>query len=207
MVFENGLPVRARYRKFKIKSFDGADDYRAMQEVIYRRLNEAREESEKIAAGNLNRKDAKFLPLPDVIFVDGGAGHISAAEKMLEMTDTKIPVFGMVKDDKHHTRGLLSSSGGIGLKPTGTLFNLITRIQDEVHRTAISYHRTLREKITSELDNIKGIGDARKKALLKAFNSIENIKNATTEELLAVEGMNKTAASAVSEYFKNNREL
>lgn len=203
IVFENGKPLRSRYRKFKIKSFEGADDYRAMQEVLYRRLNEAREENEKIEAGLLNPKDAKFLPLPDVIFVDGGKGHVKAAEEMLEMTDTDIPVFGMVKDDRHRTRGLVTTDGEIGINPTGAFFHMITRIQDEVHRTAISYHRSLRNKIESELDDIKGIGEARRNALLTELKSVENIKSSSIEELMQVKGMNKKAAEAVFEYFKN----
>ena len=203
VVFENGKPVRSRYRKFKIKSFEGADDYRAMQEVLYRRLNEAREESEKIESGQLNPKDAKFLPLPDVIFVDGGKGHVQAAVEMLEMTDTQIPIFGMVKDDKHRTRGLVTASGEIGINPTGAFFHMITRIQDEVHRTAITYHRSLRNKIVSELDEIKGIGETRRNALLAELKSIDNIRNSSLEELINVKGMNKKAAEAVFEYFKN----
>lgn len=204
VVFENGKPAKSKYRKFKIKSFDGADDYRSMQEVLYRRLNEAREESIKIADGEISQKDAKFLPLPDVIFLDGGKGHISAALKIFEMTETEIPVFGMVKDDKHRTRALLSPDGEIGINPTSSFFHLITRIQDEVHRTAIGYHRTLHQKISSELDGISGIGTARRNALLTHFKSLDNIKNATLSELESVEGMNKKAAESVYNYFKKN---
>ncbi len=205
VVFENGKPLRSRYRKFKIKSFDGADDYKAMQEVLYRRLNEAREEKEKIEAGELNSKEAKFLPLPDVIFVDGGKGHVAAAEKILEMTDTQIPVFGMVKDDKHRTRGLLSSKGEIGLNPTGAFFHMITRMQDEVHRTAITYHRNLHDKITSELDNIPGIGEKRRTALLTELKSIDNIKKATVEELMNVKGMDRKSSENIFEYFRKSQ--
>lgn len=202
VVFENGLPIRSRYRKFRIKSFEGADDYKAMQEVIYRRLNEAREEKERIAAGEMNPKDAKFLPLPDVFFLDGGAGHVSAVMKILEATETDIPVFGMVKNDKHQTRGLVSPNGEIGINQAGAFFRLMTRIQDEVHRSAISYHRSLREKITSELDDIPGIGEKRKMALLSHFGSVEKIKNAAFEELLAVDGINKSAAQSIIDHYK-----
>ncbi|MBQ3038532.1 MAG: excinuclease ABC subunit C, partial [Clostridia bacterium] len=142
------------------------------------------------------------LPLPDVIFVDGGKGHVAAAEQMLEMTETDIPVFGMVKDDRHRTRGLLSSKGEIGLNPTGAFFHMITRIQDEVHRTAISYHHSLHEKITSELDNIPGVGEKRRIALLTKFKSVENIKNATLEELCEVDAMDKKTAQTVYDYFR-----
>ncbi len=202
VVFENGKPAKSKYRKFKIKSFDGADDYRSMQEVIYRRLNEAREETEKIQSGEISQKDAKFLPLPDVIFLDGGKGHISAVEKILEMTETSIPVFGMVKDDKHRTKALLTSNGEIGLNPTDSFFHLITRIQDEVHRTAIGYHRLLHNKIQSELDEIEGIGESRRNALLEHFKSVENIKKATISELSEVRGMTKKTAENVYNYFR-----
>ena len=203
VVFENGKPVRSRYRKFKIKSFDGADDYRAMQEVLYRRLDEAQNEIEQIKSGLISQKDAKFLPLPDCIFVDGGKGHVNAAKEILDATETDIPVFGMVKDDKHKTRGLVSLDGEIGINPTGAFFHMITHIQDEVHRTAITYHRNLRNKIESELDNINGIGKARRNALFSEFKSIDGIKNATLDELMQVKGMNKKSAEAVYEYFKN----
>ncbi len=205
VVFENGKPLKSRYRKFKIKSFEGADDYRAMQEVLYRRLNEAREEREKIALRILKEEEAKFLPLPDVIFVDGGKGHVAAAELIMEMTETEIPIFGMVKDDRHRTRGLVSSRGEIGLNPTSSFFHMITRIQDEVHRTAITYHRKLREKITSELETIEGIGEARRNALLKEFGTIEGIKNADFEALVKVPGMNKKAAESILEHFGSKK--
>lgn len=203
VVFENGKPVKSRYRKFKIKSFEGADDYRSMQEVLYRRLNEAREEKEKIDAGQMNYSQAKFLPLPDVIFVDGGKGHVNAMLRMLEVTEMDIPVFGIVKDEKHRTKSLISPDGEIGINPTGAFFHLITRIQDEVHRTAISYHRKLHEKITSELDNIKGIGTMRKQALLSEMKSIENIKNASVEELMRINTIDKKTALSIYNYFRN----
>lgn len=201
VVFENGKPAKSKYRKFKIKSFTGADDYRAMQEVIYRRLNEARIEGEKVACGEISQKDTKFLPLPDVIFLDGGKGHISSVLKVLEITDTQIPIFGMVKDDKHRTRALLSPDGEIGINPTSSFFRLMTQIQDEVHRTAIGYHRKLREKIGSNLDMIDGIGQTRRNALLEHFKSIDNIKKASVSELCSVSGMNQKAAESVYNYF------
>ncbi len=204
VVFENGKPLKSKYRKFRIKSFEGADDYRSMQEVIYRRLNEAREENEKISLGEISQKDAKFLPLPDVIFLDGGKGHISAVSKVLEMCETKIPVFGMVKDDKHRTRALLSEKGEISINPTSTFFHLITRIQDEVHRTAISYHRALHGKIGSELDKIKGVGEARRNALLTHFKSIDEIKSASLEELMNVNGITRSSAQNIYDYFNKN---
>ncbi len=204
VVFENGKPAKSKYRKFKIKSFEGADDYRSMQEIIYRRLNEAREESEKISSGEISQKDAKFLPLPDVIFLDGGKGHISAVAKILEMCEVEIPVFGMVKDDKHRTRALLSENGEIGINPSSSFFHLITRIQDEVHRTAIGYHRALHGKISSELDKINGVGEARRNALLTHFKSVDEIKKASFEQIMNVEGITKRVAQSIYDYFNKN---
>lgn len=206
VVFENGKPCRKRYRKFKIKSFEGQDDYRAMQEVIYRRLSEARTERELVDSGMLNIADAKFLPLPDVIFLDGGRGHISAVEHILEITEVNIPVFGMVKDDKHRTRGLLSSGGEISLTPGGVFFNLITRIQDEVHRTAIEYHRSLRERISSELDNIPGVGEKRRRLLLAELKSVEAVKNADADTLAGIKGIDRKTAESIVNYFKEREE-
>ena len=201
VVFENGKSAKRKYRIFKIKSFEGADDYAAMREVIYRRFRHALEEEEAIAGGKLNIRDAKFLPLPDVILLDGGKGHLSTINELMEMLDSDIPVFGMVKDDKHRTRGLISNDGEIEMKPTSPLFKLITHIQDEVHDTAITYHRKLRSKIGSELDKISGIGEKRRNALLTMFGSVDKIKEAEFEELLEAEGMDSKAAQNVYDYF------
>lgn len=203
VVFENGKPVPSKYRKFKIKTVEGSDDYSSMKEVLYRRLRHALEEKEKIEKGEMTEKEAKFLPYPDVILIDGGKGHLNAAEEILEQTETDIRAFGMVKDSKHRTRGLISENGEIGISAVTGVFNFVTRIQDEVHRTAVSYHRSLhkKESIKSELDNVKGVGEVRRKALLSHFKTIEAISSATEEEISAVKSMDKKSAKAVREYF------
>ena len=188
VVFVNGKPSKKDYRNFKIKSFEGANDYLAMQEVIYRRFRHAREEELQIEKGELERENAKFLPYPDLIFLDGGSGHISSVLQILETMDIEIPVFGMVKNSRNNTKGLLSPNGEISLLPTDSIFKLITNIQDEVHRSAITYHRSKRSEglKKSELDEINGVGKVKKAELLKHFKSIENIKNADFSALSAV---------------------
>lgn len=203
VVFQNGKAKRAAYRKFKIKTFAGADDYGAMQEVLYRRFRHALEEQAKIDAGEMQTEDAKFLPYPDCILVDGGKGHVAAAVDILEQMEVTVPVYGMVKDDRHRTRGLVSVDGEIDVAMHKSVFHFITRIQDEVHRTAIGYHRKLhrQESIKSELDDIPGIGPKRRNILLAAFRSVEQIKNATLEELAAVKGMDRRSAAQVYQYW------
>ncbi len=202
VVFENGKPAKKQYRHFKIKSFEGADDYQAMQEVIYRRLRHALEEQEAIDRGEMKREEAKFLPLPDLILLDGGKGHLSSVAEILESTETDIPIFGMVKDSKHRTRGLLSRDGEIDLSPMDSVVKFVTQVQDEVHRSAITYHIKLRSKSMkkSELDDIKGIGKVKKSELMSYFKSIDRIKKAGLEELSQV--LDKRAAEAVYNYFR-----
>ena len=206
VVFQNGKPYKSGYRKFKIKSFEGADDYSAMREVIYRRFRNALEEEELIEKNELKPEEAKFLPFPDVIFVDGGLGQINAAKSMLEEIEIDIPVYGMVKNDKHKTRGLISDDGEAEIKMTSAIFNFITRIQDEVHRYAITYHRTLRtvSAVHSELDNIVGVGEKKRSILLEKFGSIEKIANAEREELLK-SGIDSKTTDNIIEYF-NKKE-
>lgn len=201
IVFEKGRPANKLYRKFKIKSFDGADDYGAMKEVIYRRFRHALEEKEKIDSGEMKPEDAKFLPYPDLILLDGGIGHLNSVKEVLEMIEVDVPIYGMVKDNKHRTRALVSSNGEIDIPMTSGVFKFITRIQDEVHRTAINYHRSLHRKaaIGSELDKISGIGEKRRKALLQKFGSVSKIKVASKDEIAEVCG--KKAAESVYEYF------
>lgn len=201
VVFENGRPAKRKYRIFKIKSFEGADDYAAMREVIYRRFRHALEEEEQIDCGTLNIRDAKFLPLPDLILLDGGKGHLNTIKELMSMMDSDVPVFGMVKNDKHRTRGLVSENGEIAVNPSSALFKLITFIQDEVHNTAITYHRKLHSKIESELDNISGIGEKRRNILLTSYESIDKIKEATVNELALLKGMDKKSAQSVYDYF------
>lgn len=202
VVFENGRPAKRKYRIFKIKSFEGADDYAAMREVIYRRFRHALEEEEKIKDGEMRQNEAKFLPIPDLILLDGGRGHLNTILELMEMMDSDIPVFGMVKNDRHRTRGLVSRSGEVEISPTSAVFKLVTFIQDEVHKTAIDYHRKLRGKIESELDKIPGIGEKRRKALLTNFGSVDKIKEADIDELLNVKEMDRKSAEAVYKYFK-----
>lgn len=204
VVFENGKSAKRKYRLFKIKSFEGADDYSAMREVIYRRFRHAMEEEEQVQRGEILRRNAKFLPLPDIILLDGGKGHLSVITELLDMIDVDVPAFGMVKDDRHRTRALVSNGGEIGISPTSPVFKLITHIQDEVHNAAITYHRKLHGKIDSQLDKIIGIGEKRRKALLTTFKTVDKIKEATVEELMNVKEMDKKSAQSVYDYFRRN---
>ncbi|MBR5808954.1 MAG: excinuclease ABC subunit C, partial [Clostridia bacterium] len=202
VVFSDGKPSKKDYRNFKIKSFSGQNDFLSMQEVIYRRFRHAVSEQEQIDAGTLNIEDAKFLPLPDLILLDGGKGQLSSVMEIMETIDMDIPVFGMVKDGRHRTRGLVSTSGEIEISPIDAVFKFLERVQDEVHKSAIGYHRKLRSMAVSksELDNIKGVGEKRKAALMKAFKSVDNIKKANVGELMEV--VDKKTAETVARYFK-----
>lgn len=157
--------------------------------------------------GTLLKRNAKFLPLPDLILLDGGKGHLNVITELLDMIEVDIETFGMVKNDKHRTRGLVSKNGEIELSATSPVFKLITHIQDEVHDTAISYHRKLRGKINSELDKINGIGEKRRKALLTTFKTIDKIKEATLDELLNVKEMDSKSAQSVYDYFRRNSDV
>lgn len=196
VVFEDGRAKNSDYRKFKIKTVIGANDYASMKEVITRRLNHALRER---AEG----KATSFTRLPDLILMDGGKTQVHAAEEVLLSFGMEIPVCGMVKDDKHRTRGLLFQEKEIKLSLTSEGFKLVTRIQDEVHRFAITYHRKLRDErnLHSVLDDIKGIGTVRRKALMRHFGSIERIAAAEVADLLEAEGMTIPAAEAVYLFF------
>ena len=203
VVFVNGEPKKSRYRRFKIETATGGDDYHSMAEMILRRLTHARDEEKMIETGELKREDAKFLPLPDCIFLDGGKGHLSVISELLELTDADIPLFAMVKDDKHKTNNLLRSDGQIvELKRNSPQFRLVASIQEEVHRFAIEYHRKLRGKKmkSSTLSEIDGVGEKTVTLLLKHFKSINNIKSATEEELVK-SGINKKTAENIYQYF------
>ena len=201
VVFEQGRPKRSDYRKFKIKSVIGANDFASMEEVITRRFLRYKNAEDE----ELKNKSVGFEKLPDMIFLDGGKGQISSVKKALDNLNLSVEVCGMVKDDRHRTRGLLYDGRDIYLPYTSEGFKLITRMQDEVHRFAIEYHRKLRaqKQIHSVLDDIPNIGAKRRKALMKHFGDIEGIKSAEIEELKAVEGMNIKSASAVYEFFHN----
>lgn len=200
VVFENGLPKRSDYRKFKIKTIIGPDDYGSMEEVITRRFTRYINET----SGDENVKKAGFDKKPDVIFLDGGKGQISAVQKALTNLNLYVPVCGMVKDDRHRTRALMYNGEEIELPYTSEGFKLLTRMQDEVHRFAIEYHRKLREKkqVHSILDDISGIGSVRRKALMKHFGDINAIRRAEVEELQQVDGMNIKSAEAVYNFFR-----
>ncbi len=201
VVFEDGKPKRSDYRKFKIKTVKGANDYASMHEVITRRFLHMMKELEEIK--NKNMTEGKFTKIPDMLFIDGGASHVNVVENALAQLNVDILVCGMVKDDRHRTRGLIFKGEEIKIPFTSEGFKLITRIQDEVHRFAIEYHRKLREKnqTRSILDTIEGIGETRRIQLLKHFGTIEKIKQADLDELEAVSTMNKKSALEVYNFF------
>lgn len=206
VVFESGKPKRSDYRKFKIKSVIGPDDYSSMEEVITRRFTHALREIAELKEKNLDICVGKFTKFPDIIFMDGGKGQVNIAKKVLFELNIDIPVCGMVKDDKHRTKGIIYNEQEVILPVQSEGFKLLTRIQDEVHRFAIEYHRTLRSKtqLHSVLDNIEGIGVIRRKALLKHFGSVDTIKEASIEELLNVDGINKKIAETIYSFFHKN---
>lgn len=203
IVFEDGLPKRSDYRKFRIKTVSGPDDYGSMREVVSRRFNRGLEEQREILAKGLSGTFGKFTKLPDLLLMDGGRGQVNIALKVLEELGLDIPVCGMVKDDHHHTRGLYYNNMEIEINTHGEAFKLITRIQDEAHRFAIEYHKKLRAKkqVQSILDDIEGIGPMRRKKLLLHFGSVDKIKDATVEELRQAESMNSQAAEMVYNFF------
>lgn len=197
VVFEKGRAKKNDYRKFRIRSVAGPDDYQSMEELLTRRFTHGQRE-------DLEELDS-FRLFPDVIFMDGGKGQVNVAERVLRELDIDIPVCGMVKDDHHRTRGLFFRNEEIPIDTHGQGFRLITRIQDETHRFAIEYHRQIRGKaqVHSILDDIPTIGATRRKALMKHFESIDDIKNATVEQLKEVPGMNEQSAKAVVDFFKS----
>lgn len=203
IVYEKGKPRRSDYRKFKIKWVKGADDYSSMHEVLTRRLTHGIEEQKELSDKNISQDLGSFTKFPDLIMMDGGKGQVNVALKVLEELGLNIPVCGMVKDDNHRTRGLYFNNQEIVIDKSSEGFRLITRIQDEAHRFAIEYHRSLRSKgqVRSILDEIDGIGPTRRKALMKYFESIENLKKASVEELTKVPSMNQGAAESVYCFF------
>ncbi|NLL71105.1 MAG: excinuclease ABC subunit UvrC [Epulopiscium sp.] len=204
VVFEGGKPKRNDYRKFKIKFVTGPNDYASMEEVLRRRFIRALEERKELEEKGFEMEFGKFSNLPDLILIDGGKGQVNIAEQVLANLDLSIPICGMVKDDRHRTRGLMYENKEIRL-PMGTEgMKLVTRIQDEAHRFAIEYHRKLRSKqqIQSILDEIPGIGPVRRKALLQHFGSVNKIREATMEELKKVDRMNEKAAESVYHFFR-----
>ncbi|MDF2588338.1 MAG: excinuclease subunit [Anaerocolumna sp.] len=203
VVYENGKPKRNDYRKFKIKWVKGPDDYASMYEVLTRRFTHGLKEEQELKDKNMSSDFGSFNRFPDLILMDGGKGQVNVALRVLDELKLNIPVCGMVKDDNHRTRGLYLDNKEIPLDRNGEAFKLITRIQDETHRFAIEYHRQLRGKtqVHSILDDIEGIGDARRRALMKHYQSIDEIKAATVDELALVETMNKRSAQQVYDFF------
>lgn len=187
VVFTNGKKDKKEYRRYKIKTVIGPNDYDSMAEIVERRL--------------------KYGDFPDLMLLDGGKGQVSSVKKILDKYNVEIPLWGMYKDDKHRTKGLISQEREIELDRTSNLYRFVASIQEEVHNYAISYHRSLRNKslTKSELDDIQGIGEKRKKSLLNHFKDIEAIKKATFEELLEVEGMNKASSESVYKYFRKGK--
>ena len=202
VVFVDGKPKKDQYRRFKIKTVDGANDYASLKEVLTRRLKHGL--AEQTEGGN-----GKFSAFPDVIMMDGGRGQVNIALEVLKELELSIPVCGMVKDSHHRTRGLYYNNIEIPMDSHSELFLLITRMQDEAHRFAITYHRSLRGKrnLASVLDDIPGVGEKRKKNLLKHFGSFTKIKEASIEELLEVEGINHAVAEEIYSYLKTHQDL
>ena len=197
VVYEKGKPKRSDYRKFRLKNVDGPNDYASMEEVLTRRF-----------VHGMEKEDEGFRRFPDLIMMDGGRGQVNICLKVLENLRLNIPVCGMVKDDRHRTRGLYFNNVEIPIDTHSEAFKLITRIQDEAHRFAITYHKSLRskEQVHSILDEIPGIGPARRKALMQHFASLEEVKNATVEQLEQVPTMNSISARQVYEFFQKSGE-
>ena len=203
IVYEKGKPKRSDYRKFKLRTVTGPDDYTSMHEVLTRRFKHGMQEIQELKDKNLPQEVGSFTRFPDIIMMDGGRGQVNICLQVLEELGLSIPVCGMVKDDNHRTRGLYFHNVEIPIDRHGEGFKLITRIQDEAHRFAIEYHRSLRSKsqVHSVLDDIEGIGPTRRKALMRRFASIEKIREATVEELAETESMNLQAAEKVYAFF------
>ena len=200
VVFENSRPLKSAYRKFKIKSFSGQDDFGSMAEVLTRRLDEYRKAQEEGVTDGFGR-------LPDLILLDGGKGQVSAVLPVVAASGLGIPVFGMVKDDRHRTRAIVSDSGEIAIRPNRAVFTFITNIQDEVHRYAIGFNRQQRKKVLgSSLEEIPGIGKKRAKELMRFFRTIKKISTATAEELEQAPGMTRPAAVSVYNYFHEDTQ-
>ena len=208
IVYENGRPKRNDYRKFRIRTVQGPNDYASMREVLLRRFSHGLEETKKLQAEGGDLAMGSFTRFPDLLMMDGGRGQVNIALEVLRELQLEIPVCGMVKDDNHRTRGLYYQNVEIPIDHHSEGFQLITRIQDEAHRFAIEYHRSLRgkEQVRSVLDDIKGIGPARRKSLMRTFKTIEAVREASVEELEAAPQMNRAAAEAVYIFFRDDKQ-
>ncbi len=207
VVYEKGKPKRSDYRKFKIKSVSGPDDYACMREVLTRRFRHGMEESRELEEQEMDQEYGSFTKFPDLILMDGGRGQVNIALSVLEELGIGIPVCGMVKDDNHRTRGLYYHNIELPIDTHSEGFKLITRIQDEAHRFAIEYHRSLRSKtqVRSVLDDIPGVGPARRKALMRHFKSLEEIRQATVEDLMEIPEMNERTAQEIVAFFASQK--
>ena len=208
IVYENGRPKRNDYRKFRIRTVQGPNDYASMREVLLRRFSHGLEETKKLQAEGGDLAMGSFTRFPDLLMMDGGRGQVNIALEVLRELQLEIPVCGMVKDDNHRTRGLYYQNVEIPIDRHSEGFQLNTRIQDEAHRFAIEYHRSLRgkEQVRSVLDDIKGIGPARRKSLMRTFKTIEAVREASVEELEAAPQMNRAAAEAVYIFFRDDKQ-
>ncbi len=203
IVYEKGKPKRSDYRKFRIKTVSGPDDYACMKEVLTRRFVHGMEEQKVLEDKELEKEFGSFTKFPDLLLMDGGKGQVNIALQVLNELHLNIPVCGMVKDDNHNTRGLYYNNEEIQIDRYSEGFKLITRIQDEAHRFAIEYHRSLRSKaqVQSVLEGIPGVGPSRRKALMRRFKSIEEIKNAEVEALAGVDEIPESVARGIYEFF------
>lgn len=208
VVFENGRPKRSDYRKFRIKTVIGPNDYASMKEVLTRRFTHGMEEQKQLKNQGVEKEFGSFTRFPDLLMMDGGKGQVNIALEVMEQLGLSIPVCGMVKDDSHRTRGLYYQNVEIPIDRHSEGFRLITRIQDEAHRFAIEYHRSLRSKsqVRSILDEIPGIGDTRRKSLMRSFQSLDAVREASVEELCQVPGMNRKAAESVYQFFRKKEK-
>ena len=205
IVYEKGRPKRSDYRKFKLRTVTGPDDYGSMYEVLTRRFTHGMQEQEEIKESEKEEETVSFNRFPDIIMMDGGKGQVNVCIQVLGELGLNIPVCGMVKDDNHRTRGLYYNNEEIPIDRHSEGFKLITRIQDEAHRFAIEYHRSLRSKaqVHSVLDDIEGIGETRRKALMRRYQSLDKIREASIEDLALTESMNERAAKQVYDFFHN----
>jgi excinuclease ABC subunit C len=203
VVYEKGKPKRSDYRKFKMKTVAGPDDYACMHEVLTRRFKHGLDEKEKLNATGDDEQFGSFTKFPDLLLMDGGRGQVNIALQVLDELGITIPVCGMVKDDNHRTRGLYFNNQELPIDKNSEGFKLITRIQDEAHRFAITYHRSLRSKaqVQSVLDEIPGVGPTRRKALMKYFKSIEELRKADTSTISQVPGITANVAENIHDFF------
>lgn len=208
IVFEKGKPKPSDYRKFRIRTVSGPDDYACMREVLTRRFTHGMEEQEELKKKDMNQEFGSFTKFPDLLMMDGGRGQVNIALAVLEELHINIPVCGMVKDDNHHTRGLYFNNVELPINTRSEGFKLITRVQDEAHRFAIEYHRSLRSKsqVKSVLDDIPGVGPARRKALMRHFKSLEEVKQASVEELQQLPELNRRAAEEIYAFFRKKED-